>query len=131
MIIRMTNALYDNDNIIARILRGDIPCNMVFENDSVLAFHDINKAAPVHVLVVPKKAYCSYHDFSMNASAQEQLALHQAVAHVADITQIVQSGYRIISNHGANASQIIAHFHMHVLGGRELGGLLTDDKTFR
>lgn len=115
---------YDPNNIFARILRGEIPCNKVFENDHALAFHDIGAKAPVHVLVIPKGAYVSIADFSRNASAAEQAGFFQAVGEVIAITGVEKDGFRSIANTGANGGQEVPHFHLHILGGRALGPML-------
>ncbi len=115
---------YDPNNVFARILRGEIPCKKIYEDDHVLAFHDINPAAPVHVLVVPKGAYVSFDDFGAHASEAEQAAFLRAVARIARDSGVVDSGYRLIANHGADAHQEVPHFHMHIMGGRPLGPML-------
>lgn len=115
---------YDPCNIFARILRGEIPCNKVLENEHALAFHDIQPAAPVHVLVVPKGEYCSFDDFASNAPSALVQGFFAAVRQVADQLGLAASGYRLITNHGANAAQTVPHFHVHILGGAPLGGLV-------
>ena len=115
---------YDDDNIFAKILRGEIPCDKVFENDSALAFRDLNSQAPTHILILPKGRYISAQDFFSSASAAELTGFAQAVAEVAATTGLVASGYRLIANHGKDAHQEVPHFHLHLLGGAPLGGLL-------
>lgn len=116
---------YDSDNIFAKILRGEIPSKKIFENEVALAFHDINPMAPVHVLVIPKGAYVSHDDFSANASQNEKSGFTEAVGEVAKITGLAQSvggqGYRLITNSGPEANQEVPHYHVHVIGGRNLG----------
>lgn len=116
---------YDPENIFAKILRGEIPNNTVYEDEYVLAFHDINPQAPVHVLVIPKGPYENVADFGANASAEEQAAFMRGVAKVAQILEIEEPGFRIISNSGENGMQEVPHLHIHVLGGRRLGAMLT------
>ncbi|MBS0961150.1 histidine triad nucleotide-binding protein [Acetobacter thailandicus] len=111
---------YEPGNIFARILRGEIPCNKVFENDYVLAFHDISPKAPVHVLIIPKKPYVSFIDFSKTASAEEIAAIMQATGHIAASLDLEESGYRVITNAGHNAGQEVPHFHLHLMGGKAL-----------
>ncbi|MCI1438499.1 MAG: histidine triad nucleotide-binding protein [Acetobacter indonesiensis] len=111
---------YDPDNIFAKILRGDIPCNKVFENEWVLAFHDIAPKAPVHVIIIPKKPYVSFIDFSKNAAPEEIAALMQSTGHIAAELSLNEAGYRIITNAGQNAGQEVPHFHLHLLGGKAL-----------
>ena len=115
---------YDHDNVFAKILRGDIPCKKVFEDEHVLAFHDINPMAPVHVLVIPKGAYVSMDDFSSNASAAEIEGFFRAVGNVARDLGFAESGYRILANTGAHGHQEVPHFHMHVFGGAHLGSMI-------
>jgi len=115
---------YDSNNVFARILRGELPCKKVYEDAHVLAFHDINPQAPVHVLVIPKGAYVSLEDFSATASAEERAAFLAAVGHVARSLGLVESGYRILANHGPDSNQEVPHFHVHIFGGRNLGRML-------
>jgi len=115
---------YDSENIFAKILRGEIPCDRVFENDNALAFRDIAPQTPVHILVIPKGAYVSMDDFSENASDVEIGDLIRAVGHVARENGLVDPGYRILANHGRDGHQEVPHFHVHVFGGRDLGGMV-------
>ena len=116
---------YDNNNIFAKILRGEIPCQKVFENDHALAFNDISPLAKVHVLVIPKGAYTDVDDFSKNASKDEIASLMQAVAEVCKITKVSLTeggnGFRLIVNTGPDGSQEVPHFHYHVMGGEPMG----------
>lgn len=115
---------YDNDNIFAKILREEIPCNKAYENDHALAFHDINPQTPVHILVIPKGSYASMDDFSANASDAEIAGFMRAVGHVARENGIVEDGYRILANHGRDGHQEVQHFHVHVFGGKDLGRMI-------
>lgn len=115
---------YDRNNVFARILRGEIPCNKVYEDDHVLAFDDISARAPTHVLVIPKGEYTSLDDFSERASEAELAALVRALGHIARQRGVAESGYRIIANTGGDGHQEVMHFHVHVLGGRDLGAML-------
>jgi histidine triad (HIT) family protein len=115
---------YDPNNIFARILRGEIPCDKVFESEYALAFNDIHPQAPVHVLVVPKGAYESLTDFSAKASAEEIAGLHRAISKVVESKGLGEGGYRLIANTGANGGQEVPHYHVHILGGRALGPML-------
>ena len=115
---------YDDDNIFARILRGEIPCDSVYENDVALAFNDIAPQAPTHVLVIPKGRYVSNDDFSANASDAEIVGFWRAVGDVARLVGVDGSGYRILANHGADSHQEVPHFHVHILAGRPLGPML-------
>lgn len=116
--------VYDTNNIFARILRGEIPCKKVYEDDYALAFEDITPAAPVHVLVIPKGEYRSFHDFVDTATPKFMHGFFAAVQTVAGALKLEEPGYRIVSNHGPDASQTVHHFHVHILGGRSLGALL-------
>ncbi|CEF40993.1 histidine triad nucleotide-binding protein [Acetobacter senegalensis] len=111
---------YNSDNIFAKILRGDIPCKKVFENEWVLAFHDIAPKAPVHIIVIPKQPYVSFIDFSKNATTEEIAAVMRSTGQVAAALNLEESGYRVITNAGQNAGQEVPHFHLHVLGGKAL-----------
>lgn len=115
---------YDTNNIFAKILRGEIPCNKVYEDDFSLAFHDINPQAPTHVLVIPKGEYVSMADFTANAPADLIAGFFRAVGKVADDLGLVEPGYRILANAGTNAHQEVPHLHIHIFGGRPLGPML-------
>jgi len=116
----MPEPSYDSQNIFARILRGEIPCRKEYEDEHVLAFHDINPQTPVHVLVIPKGAYVSFADFAAKASAQEIAGFWRAAGHVAAGLGLDAGGYRILSNIGADGGQEVPHFHVHIFGGRRL-----------
>ena len=116
---------YDPDNIFAKILRGEIPCRKALENDYALAFHDIRPQAPVHILVMPKGAYISLDDFTAKAGTAEIEGFRRAVGQAAREADVAAGGYRLISNHGGNAHQEVPHFHVHILGGRALGPMLS------
>jgi histidine triad (HIT) family protein len=116
--------IYDRDNVFARILRGELPCNKVYEDNHVLAFRDINPQAPTHIVVIPKGQYVSVDDFSENASAAELAAFMRAIGRIARAEGIAETGYRILANHGAAAHQAVPHFHLHLVGGRDLGPML-------
>jgi histidine triad (HIT) family protein len=115
---------YDPSNVFAKILRGEIPCKKVHEDEHTLAFHDIRPQAPVHVLVIPKGAYVSWDDFSTKASDAEVLAFTRAVGQVARMVGVADAGYRLLSNVGADGHQEVAHLHVHIFGGRPLGRML-------
>ena len=115
---------YDDSNIFARILRGELPCNKVYEDEHALAFHDVNPQAPVHILVIPKGAYVSWDDFSDRASADEIAGFVKAVGHVARSQGMVTRGYRLLANVGRNGGQEVGHLHVHIFGGGPLGPML-------
>ncbi len=117
---------YDDDNVFAKILRGDLPCNKVYEDDHALAFHDINPQAPVHVLVIPKGRYVSMADFTATASADEQAGLIRAIGNTARELGLVDAGYRVLANAGRDSHQEVMHLHFHIFAGRPLGPMLED-----
>ena len=113
---------YDEGNIFARILRGEIPAKRVYEDEHALAFHDINPQAPTHILVIPKGAYVSWDDFSANASDAEIAGFVRAVGKIA--REHVGAGYRLLANTGVDSHQEIPHLHVHIFAGRPLGPML-------
>ena len=117
---------YDDSNIFARILRGEIPNDTVYEDDTVLAFRDIAPQAPVHVLVIPKGAYVSLDDFTRNASAEEVGNFFKTVGEIARLLELEQDGFRTIANTGVNGGQQVPHFHVHLCGGRRLGRMIPE-----
>lgn len=117
---------YDDNNIFARILRGEIPAKKVYEDDFALAFYDIAGKAPVHVLVIPKGKYVSIVDFGSKASAEEITGFYRAVSKVAGDLGIIDGGFRTIANTGLNGGQEVPHFHLHMLGGKKLGAMISD-----
>lgn len=116
---------YDDENIFAKILKGDIPCDKVYEDDHVLAFNDIAPQAPVHILVIPKGKYVSIDDFGANAPAEEVKAFFAAVAKIAAEKGITDDGFRSIANTGLNGGQEVPHFHLHLLGGKHIGPMVS------
>ncbi|MGE4063887.1 MAG: histidine triad nucleotide-binding protein [Rhodospirillaceae bacterium] len=117
--------MYDDNNVFARILRGEIPCKKVYEDEHALAFEDINPKAPVHTLVIPKGKYVSATDFADKAADAEIAGFMRAVRKVAAMKGIDAPGYRLIANTGLEGGQEVPHFHIHVLGGRSLGPMLS------
>src|SRR3954447_19835278 len=115
---------YDESNIFARILRGEIPATKVFEDEWALAFHDINPQAPTHVLVIPKGRYCSFADFSASASPEEIAGFVRAVGKLAKDLGLEADGYRLLANMGEHSGQEVPHFHVHLFAGRPLGPML-------
>lgn len=120
---------YDSANIFARILRGEIPCKKIAENDVALAFHDIHPQAPVHALVIPKGAYRDHADFAMRATDPEIAGFERLVGQVAAQLDVAATGYRLIANAGVHAHQEVPHYHVHILGGRALGPMLAKDSS--
>jgi histidine triad (HIT) family protein len=119
-------AAYDDNNIFARILRGEIPAKTVYEDSFALAFHDIAPRAPVHVLVIPKGAYVSWDDFSSRATDSEIAGFIRAVGTIAREHNLVEPGYRLLANVGGHGGQEVPHFHVHLFGGRPLGPMLAE-----
>ena len=117
-------APYDPSNIFARILRGEISSQRVYEDDFAVAFHDINPQAPVHVLVIPRGAYVSWADFSARAGDAEIAGFVRAVGTVARQLGLEEPGYRLLANAGHDAHQEVPHLHVHIFGGRPLGAML-------
>jgi histidine triad (HIT) family protein len=117
---------YDSDNVFARILRGEIPAKTVYEDSFALAFHDIAPRAPVHILVIPKGAYVSWDDFSARASDAEIAGFIRAVGTIAREHGLVKPGYRLLANVGGDGGQEVAHLHVHLFGGRQLGPMLAE-----
>jgi histidine triad (HIT) family protein len=115
---------YDESNIFARILRGEIPAKTVYEDEFALAFHDVNPQAPVHILVIPKGPYVSWDDFSERGSPEEIAGFVRAVGRVAREAGLVEPGYRLLANVGGHSGQEVPHLHVHLFGGRALGPML-------
>lgn len=115
---------YDDQNIFARILRGELPCKKIYEDEYAFAFHDINPQAPLHILVIPKNGYVSWDDFSARASDAEIGGFIRAVGHVAREHGLVEPGYRLLANIGPNGGQEVPHLHVHIFGGKMMGPML-------
>ncbi|MBY8829249.1 histidine triad nucleotide-binding protein [Hephaestia mangrovi] len=115
---------YDDQNVFAKILRGEIPSKKIYEDDVAFAFHDINPQAPTHILVIPKGAYVSWDDFSARASDAEIAGFARAVGRVAREAGLVEPGYRLLANTGPDSHQEVAHLHVHIFAGKPLGPML-------
>jgi len=115
---------YDKNNIFAKILRGEIPCKKIYENDHVLSFHDINPQKKIHALVIPKGEYVDLDDFNKNASENEILELYKALSHVSNLLGVSGKGYRVLSNIGPNGGQEVPHLHFHIFGGEIVGKMV-------
>lgn len=122
---------YDQNNIFAKIIRKEVEANIIYEDDEVLAFEDISKAAPTHILVIPKGEYVNFIDFSSNASLELVASFFKKLNEIAQKLQIIDDGFRIISNIGNDANQSVEHFHVHILAGKKLGPLISGDKLER
>lgn len=118
---------YDPNNVFAKILRGDIPCTPVYQDEHTFAFHDIHPQAPVHILVIPRGPYASLTEFTQQASADEIAGFYRGFGAVIEKLGIAAGGYRTIANSGANGGQEVPHFHLHILAGRVLGPMLGRD----
>lgn len=120
---------YDSNNAFAKILRGEISCKKIYEDQYALAFPDIKPQAPVHILIIPKGPYATYIDFITSASDAEIIGFQRALGNVINSANVVATGYRLITNAGLAAHQEVQHFHVHILGGRDLGPLLSGENT--
>ncbi|MBN9412582.1 MAG: HIT domain-containing protein [Candidatus Paracaedimonas acanthamoebae] len=117
---------YDEENIFARILRGEIPCRKIFENNEALAFHDAYPKAPIHAIVIPKAAYQNVYEFYQKATPDQMKGFSEAILNVIDLLGLKEYGYRMITNHGLYGGQEIPHFHVHLLGGKPLGRMVAN-----
>jgi diadenosine tetraphosphate (Ap4A) HIT family hydrolase len=115
---------YDDSNIFARILRGELPSKTVYEDEFALAFHDINPQAPLHILVIPKGPYVSWDDFSARGSDAEIAGFVRAVGKIARDQGLVAPGYRLLANVGPDSHQEVPHLHVHIFAGQPLGPML-------
>jgi diadenosine tetraphosphate (Ap4A) HIT family hydrolase len=118
---------YDMNNIFAKIIRGEIPSDKVYEDEHVLAFKDIRPQAKVHVLIIPKGPYVSAQDFSEKASDAEIVAVNRAIGKVAKGSGLALTGYRVIANTGADGRQEVPHYHIHIVGGQNMGRMISLD----
>ena len=116
---------YDKNNIFAKILRGEIPCKKVYENDHVLAFHDINPQKKVHVLVIPKGEYVDLDDFNKKASDKEIIELNKAITHVSSLVGANKKGYRALTKIGSDGGQEVPHLHFHIFAGEKIGRMVS------
>ncbi len=122
---------YDKNNIFAKIIRGDLPAQKIYEDENILAFNDISKASPVHVLVVPKGEYVDFIDFVSRANPEIVVDFFKKISQIAKELNVVVDGFRLITNNGSNAHQTVKHFHVHLLAGKKLGPLISSDNLNR
>lgn len=115
---------YDTDNIFAKILRGELPASLVYEDEWAIAFPDINPQAPDHILVIPRGSYINMIDFTTKATDAEITGFFRAVGKVANEAGLDGDGYRILANAGPNSHQEVPHLHVHIFGGKRLGPML-------
>ena len=117
--------IYDKNNIIAKILRNEIPCKKVYENDYILAFHDVNPQKKIHILVIPKGEYINLDDFNNNASDKEIVELNKAITYVSNLLGAKDKGYRALTNIGTDGGQEVPHLHFHIFAGEKIGKMVT------
>ena len=115
---------YDNNNIFAKILRGEIPCKKIYEDDFVLSFHDINPQKKIHALVIPKGEYVDLDDFNKKASEKEIIEFYKAISHVKNLLGVSDKGYRVLSNIGSDGGQEVPHLHFHIFAGEKIGKMV-------
>ncbi len=115
---------YNPNNVFAKILRNDLPSQKIYENDEIYAFKDINPQAPIHIIIIPKKDFCSLNDFCSSANDKSIVAMIKSIRKIAEILNL-EDGYRIISNIGHYGGQEVPHFHIHLLGGKKLGSIIS------
>ena len=120
--------MYDKNNVFAKILRKELPCKSVYEDSNTLIFYDINPAAPLHLVAIPKGEFTSFNDFAQKATAEQMKSFFSSIQKIADQLDIANTGYRLITNHGKNAMQTVEHFHVHILAGKPLGALVISDQ---
>ena len=111
---------YDENNVFAKMLKGDIPVNKIYEDDYAIAFADIHPKAPTHLLVIPKGAYTDFSDFTAKATPEEIAGFFKAVGNVAKEKGLVENGYRLVMNTGRDGGQEVPHLHVHILAGKKL-----------
>ena len=121
----MNKRKYDDNNIFAKIIKGEAQAEIVYENKLVLCFKDIMPKAPVHILIIPKKKYRDIFDFSENSSEKEKLAIFQAFRDLVKKYKLEENGNRIITNSGVYGRQEVPHLHFHLLGGKDIGSMLS------
>jgi histidine triad (HIT) family protein len=115
---------YDKNNIFAIILRGEIPCKKVYENEHVLAFHDVNPQKKIHVIVIPKGAYIDLDDFNNKATDKEIVELSKTITHVSNLLEAKEKGYRTLTNIGSDGGQEVPHLHFHIFAGEKIGKMV-------
>ena len=120
--------MYDRDNVFAKILNKKLPCDSVYEDSNILIFYDINPAAPIHLIAIPKGEFVSFDDFSQKATIERIKSFFSSIQKVAKQLGLTNTGYRLITNHGKDAMQTVGHFHVHILAGKPLGALVAGDQ---
>ena len=115
---------YDDNNIFAKILRGEIPCKKIYEDDFVLSFYDINPQKKIHALVIPKGEFTDFDDFTKRASEIEMKEFLKGISHVSSLLGLEKKGYRVLSNIGQDGGQEVPHLHFHLFGGEKVGKMV-------
>ena len=115
---------YDKNNIFAKILRGEIPCKKIYENDHVLSFHDINPQKKIHALIITKGEYIDLDDFNKTATEKEIIEFHKAISYVSSLLGATKKGYRVLSNIGLDGGQEVPHLHFHIFAGEKIGKMV-------
>ncbi len=121
----MINKRYDDNNIFAKIIKGEANANIIYENKNIICFEDIFPKAPVHILIIPKGKYVDLNDFSLNSNDEEKLAVFDGFSRIIEMYSLKENGYRVISNAGKNGRQEVPHLHFHLLGGNDIGRMLS------
>ena len=116
---------YDKNNIFAKILREEIPCKKIYENDYVLAFNDVNPQKKIHILLIPKGEYVNLDDFNNKASDKEIVELNKATTYVSNLLGAIEKGYRALTNIGIDGGQEVPHFHIHIFAGEKIGKMVS------
>ena len=122
---------YEKNNIFAKIIRGEIPSQKIYEDEKVLAFNDISQASPIHILVIPKGEYSDFQSFVSTANPEDISYFFKKVGEIAALVGVDKTGFRLISNIGSDSHQTVPHFHVHILAGKKLGPLLSTDNLLR
>ncbi|MDR0329246.1 HIT domain-containing protein [Candidatus Tisiphia endosymbiont of Metellina segmentata] len=116
--------MYDKNNVFVKIIGKDIPAEIIYEDDNLIAFNDINPVAPVHIIIIPKKEYIDYSDFILKASSDEIKDYFTKLAYITSLVGLDQDGYRLITNKGVKSGQSVFHFHFHIIGGKTISKLI-------
>jgi diadenosine tetraphosphate (Ap4A) HIT family hydrolase len=120
----MYDTTYDKANVFAQIINKSLPANIIYEDNAIIAFSDINPVAPIHLIAIPKKEYIDYDDFIFRASADEIKNYFVKLAHIASLVGLAHDGYRLVSNKGLMSGQSVFHFHFHIIGGKKISKLI-------
>lgn len=123
--------IYDSNNVFAKIIRGEITVQKIYEDENILAFHDISKAAPIHALVIPKGEFKNFSDFVAKETSEKISNFFKKVSEIAALLEADKSGFRLISNIGSDAHQTVPHFHVHILAGKKMDSLISSDNQLR